>query len=658
MRIFFPVLEMRAIKFLAPYSNLIIPDYYLTMRFQNTLKILTVVLVSSVSFSYANEDKVTFKQGKQSIIKKDRSQYKAQLAKLKNPSLKPYLEYYYYQENLKTLPPEEIQKFLQKNSSALFYGQLKNAFFKTLSDQKKYDYILSHGKNESSNYLKCIYYDALLKTKPNEMDWNAFTTLWKNQQTLPSTCKTVEQTWLKHTKEITLIDNRVAAHILGLRFNQAKALLNKLPEGKRAYYQSLLSVIQSPASQLMTQKKYYNHSSKYYALAIKQWGKKDSTHALRGLSFAQKNKLLSESDYRSLRNLLAVYQAGRSDAIEPLKRIASIPKAEQTDDIKISGFKLEAKRGNCKNALDYLSRLSEKSQSEPTWIYWKAKQYECLKENEKANALYQSIASDVSFYGFLAADKINQPYTTLAAITKDRLTTAEPLNLSDIKLAFALFEVDENGFARQAWSRGIKNASQAQKHSASLAAFNKGYYDLAIRAGVSAKQPGAVYLRYPIGYKDLVTKTAAQYQFPNEVIYGLIRQESLYQPDVKSHANAYGLMQLLIPTAQKMANKLGEKRGSLYDPEANIRYGMAYLDDVSDKVGKVWPYVLASYNAGPHRVLDWIDPPPEDMELWIETIPFKETRGYVKSILENVVIYHYQQGQRAKISDYIHQFYH
>ena len=371
----------------------------------------------------------------------------------------------------------------------------------------------------------------------------------------------------------------------------------------------------------------------------------------------KKNQLVTNGDYSALRNLLAVYQAGRADAIDPLGRIESIPKNEQGDDVKISGFKLNAQVGNCDAALDYLDRLSIKASEDPTWTYWQGKMYQCIGNKTQATEAFKKIAGQTSFYGFLAADELNQPYSVLESIVKRKADKREALTNQSFKVALDLMKVNERNFAHQAWQQGLRTASQGQKNTASFVAYDQGYYDLGIRAGVAAKMPGALHIRYPMGYEKEVNQAAKLYGYPPELLWGLIRQESLFQPDVKSHADAYGLMQLLIPTAEKMAKKLGEKRGSLYDPVYNIRYGSAYLDDVSGVVGKNWSYILASYNAGPHKVKNWIDPPMADIVLWIESIPYRETRGYVKSILENVVIYHYQKGRKVRITEYLNSFY-
>lgn len=622
-----------------------------------TSMILSVSAFMHFSFALNAKEISAFTQGKEFIQKKNVAGYERSLAELKGTAIAPYLQYYYVQQNFKTLPQNSVLEFLKTNSNALFASSLSNDFYRYELNQKNYPFIIETLNTTSSQFLRCIYDDAVLQTSPNDFDAQRFQSYWVKVSTPLSSCLPVEKIWLEKYASSDVLDKKINELINNLQLKRAKFLLSYLPASKRDYYQSMVKIVENPAGQLMAQTQYFKDSSAFYALAVRQWGRNDSTNALKGLDFVKANQLVSNSDYIALRNLLAVFQAGRADAIDPLGRIQSIPKNEQGDDVKISAFKLNAQVGNCSAVLDYLDRLSVKAQEDPTWIYWQGKMYQCLGMANQATEKFSAIAHQTSFYGFLSADELNKPYAVLESIVQRKADAIEPLKDSSFKLALDLMAVNESNFAHQAWQQGIRTAKVGQTNAASFAAYDLGYFDLGIRAGVAAKMPGALHIRYPMGYRTEVEQAAQLYNYPTELLWGLIRQESLFQPNAKSHADAYGLMQLLIPTAEKIAKQLGEKRGSLYDPVYNIRYGSAYLNDVSGIVGNNWSYILASYNAGPHKVKNWIATPMNDPILWIESIPYRETRGYVKSILENVVIYHYQNGQKVRISEYIDDFY-
>jgi len=158
---------------------------------------------------------------------------------------------------------------------------------------------------------------------------------------------------------------------------------------------------------------------------------------------------------------------------------------------------------------------------------------------------------------------------------------------------------------------------------------------------------------FPRPYEDLVTAYSRQQEVDPALVQALIREESFFRSDVRSPANAYGLMQLLHGTARQVANGSGlkVKARDLYDPELNIRLGLEYLKTLLDRYDGRLYLALAAYNAGPHRVDRWLeDFPLADEEEFIEMIPFSETRNYVKNILRNYFFYryYYAGGERAE----------
>jgi soluble lytic murein transglycosylase len=141
---------------------------------------------------------------------------------------------------------------------------------------------------------------------------------------------------------------------------------------------------------------------------------------------------------------------------------------------------------------------------------------------------------------------------------------------------------------------------------------------------------------------DIITQESRAKSLDPYQVAGLIRQETVFMTRARSPARAYGLMQLLIPTAITTARKYGIDRSiteeSLYEPRLNIQLGTAYLRDQIDKFGKI-EYVAAAYNAGPGRAVQWRASLPAEMDEWAEAVPFKETRGYVQGVVRNRLQY-------------------
>ena len=180
-----------------------------------------------------------------------------------------------------------------------------------------------------------------------------------------------------------------------------------------------------------------------------------------------------------------------------------------------------------------------------------------------------------------------------------------------------------------------------QQNLAALNALKKVYPDFAqMKPEEMSREEWDVF--YPLNYWDSITAWAKTRNLDAHQVAGLIRQESVFDAKVKSGANAYGLMQLLVPTARLVGKRYGTQatinEAALFQPALNIELGTGYMRDQFDKFGRI-EYVAAAYNAGPGRVPGWRASLPAEMDEWVEAIPFKETRGYVQGVVRNTLQY-------------------
>lgn len=624
--------------------------------FQNSkrspLSLLLALLLMIPMFSSASNDNEaqSFKDGKQAIIKKDWATYNRSHQQLKNSTLLPYLEFYYYQERINESNPQEVLNFANKHANEPFANTLKSVLFKSRDQAKNYQFFLDNAQSANSLSLRCYLYNAQLQN--SILNVTEFQKEWSNQLLLPNNCANVESFWLARNDDQTLIKNKVAALVTAGHLGKAASLLESLPAADRDYYQYFINLLNNPSSLTKTET-FYGNASPLYTQVLKKWSSQNSLQAEEGLNFAKAKNLITNADYIKLRNRIAVFQAGRNDSIAPLQKILSIPESERDDQLIQWGFRLAAKAGDYKLALDLLSKLSPEAQAEDVWQYWLGRSLMETGNHTAARKHYEQIQNIPSFYGFLAADALQHNYAGIntAETKNDAATTLAPRFLMSLLLA----KVNEEYFSRTKWREALNNSTKEEQEAGSIAAFNAGFYNLSLQAAARARTESGLKYRYPSAYLPIIKKYSDDF-ITEPVVLGLIRQESLFHEKAKSQASAYGLMQLLIPTAESVSNSLNEsERESLYDPEANIRYGITYLKNLQENVGSCIPYLLASYNAGPHNVKKWIPKlnQPEDMALWIETIPFYETRGYVKNVLGNAVIYHALNDNPKRLSDYL-----
>jgi soluble lytic murein transglycosylase len=212
--------------------------------------------------------------------------------------------------------------------------------------------------------------------------------------------------------------------------------------------------------------------------------------------------------------------------------------------------------------------------------------------------------------------------------------------------------------ARRNWWQMVAGMNASQKTVAAKMAQNMGLHELAIFTVARAGNWDDLNLRFPILFRETVEKSAMQNMLPFAMIYGIIRQESVFKASVVSPAGAIGLMQIMPGTGKQLARQAGDRwrsSKSLYDPKKNVRYGSLYLKNLLERFGENMALAIAGYNAGPRMVSKWL---PDDhkiaADLWIDSIPFRETRRYVRYVLGYTMVYQNRlEAPENRISDYM-----
>lgn len=308
-----------------------------------------------------------------------------------------------------------------------------------------------------------------------------------------------------------------------------------------------------------------------------------------------------------------------------------------------------------------IGTMSAVNQQERVWQYWLARAYENTNRQADANKLYKQLATDFDYYGLLAKDRLKQPLT-LADIGGNQLPVVSKndeqkvMNNPYFARAFLLMQNNANlEHINREWNWAVRVAKENNQNSLILAAakmaHDYGYYHRSIHAidNTPAVKNGA--LSHPMPYQDSVIRHSRTVGIDPAWAYGIMRQESRFQPNARSGAAASGLMQIIPGTANQIARGLGEKTGNMGDPDTNIRYGTWFLNDLATRAGGQIAVATAGYNAGPNAARKWL--PSHGTiaaDQYVESIPYAETRAYVKHVMENATVYGTLLGQPMPIS--------
>jgi len=266
----------------------------------------------------------------------------------------------------------------------------------------------------------------------------------------------------------------------------------------------------------------------------------------------------------------------------------------------------------------------------------------------EANSLFAMLSTERHFYGWLAQEELE---ASLRAQPIEYVPTDEDIDAfaksEPVKRAEALQRLDMRWEAKLEWAVATDNLSDEQLIAAAEYAAKQKWYDLAVLTADKTKNVHNFNLRYPTPYRDLMQPAATDQALDEAWVYGIIRQESRFMHYAKSGVGAAGLMQVMPATAKWVAGKIGwanYHHGMLHDLDTNISLGTYYMRYTADMFNGQETMATAAYNAGPSRAKKWMANMPLEGAIYAETIPFSETRNYVKKVMANAHIYSRRLG--------------
>ncbi|MDE2306340.1 MAG: lytic transglycosylase domain-containing protein [Gammaproteobacteria bacterium] len=304
--------------------------------------------------------------------------------------------------------------------------------------------------------------------------------------------------------------------------------------------------------------------------------------------------------------------------------------------------------GDYAGALPWILHLPPALGAEPRWRYWYARAIDATTGFAAARPLYAQIAGLRDFYGYLAADRLHRPYSLQYRRSPvDRRLQRRLAARPGLVRAHELVRCAMQAQASAEWTAALADADPGTFVQAAEIASRWGWYRQAILTLKRANAWDDVRLRYPRPYRAAVLAASRRAHVPADWLFAIMRQESLFDAEAISPADARGLMQLRLETARRVARRSHLARPTaeaLLDPATALRLGAAYLRELLDRYAGALGPTLAAYNAGPGALARWRPPHSMDADVWIENIPYLETREYLQHIAEHIVAYAWVRG--------------
>lgn len=631
----------------------------LTARFPRIFWLLLPLLLSGLLSDHAagaslDTQRRLFLEAERALRAGD-SNSAAQLKReLVDYPLLPYLDYQDLKGRLTYGGRQEVDRFLKVYPDSPLSELVRGPWLNLLADQKRWQEYLDYYQPSDSLERRCQQAQALLATGRGETAYPQIELLWLTGASLSDACDPVFETW-RRAGQLT---PELAWKRFGLAMQSkggallARHLKRFFNSGDQVWAERWLRVHENPRLILEREEFASPHPQREAILlyGLERLSSQGAT-ATEGAwdSLRKRYTFSAEGAWQGERTLgLALIKA---DSPELLSRLARLQ--PPASDLKFHQKRLLAalKRKDWGRLLTWIEALPPlEAPEEERWRYWKGRALQQLGRHEEGRQLLTKVAQDRTYYAFLAADRIRVPYFLEhrpLAIEQERL--ARLAALPGARRARELLALDRKTDARREWRWLTQDMGVEDLKTAAKLAQQWDWHDQAIFTLARGKSWDDLELRFPVKYRGLVERQAEKYGLGAPWLLAIMRQESAFAEDARSRVGALGLMQLMPDTANTVARRLGQKQPTseaLLEPDKNIPLGAAYLSQVYRQLDRHPVLATAAYNAGPKNVARWLPEQTQDAEVWVEQIPFGETRDYVRRVMAYAIIYEKRLGQQ------------
>lgn len=577
------------------------------------------------------------------------SEFRRAMQALEGYALHPYLVYYDARSRVNHLGAEEAVALRGQLADMPLGERLYTAWLLAQARRGRWQTYRDHYVPQRRADARCYHARALYRTGDREAALALTPALWRVGESQPKACDPLFAAWMAQGAPseglawerlglaIGNNERRLARYLL--RFFKGAAAT-----AARAYYDGHVN----PGIARQT-RRFPDTERGHEALAhvLPRYARRDARRAAALWPGYRERLGLSDGvrAYIDERVTLALAREGDFPA-------ASTPPAEHSADFIDGMAQASVIHRQWRRAVPWIEAMSEANRQTQRWRYWLGRALGATGAVAEGDAVLANLAGERDYYGFLAAAGLGlEPALNDSGAQAPAAAQARVRGMGAVERMIELHAVGDLVNARREWNAVYDALAPAERAALVELAAELGWIDQAIFGASRAELKDHLALRFPTPFHDLFERYAVETNLPVSFLFAVARQESALNPKARSPVGARGLMQLMPATARATAKAARLPRpalASLYDPATNVRLGSHHMAQLMARYGNHRALAAAAYNAGTGRVKRWLAERPNlPTDVWIETIPFTETRGYVKGVLAFTVVYAGRLGEPA-----------
>mgnify|MGYP001411059067 FL=1 len=613
---------------------------------RHLISFIASLLLASVAHGASQDE--DFLAARDAFRAGDVIRYERYAKSLNDYALEPYIAYWRLRMRLEQASPEEVQALLDRAKDSPVANSLRVDWLKSLANKQQWDLFDAEYPQFAGEDGELLCYSLQSRLRAGGAEALSYArTLWFSGREQPDSCNalfdmltaqqmlTVDDIWARIRLALEAGNTGVArrvAEYLPAKEQPDGAVLSRIAINPQAFLDKKGFNLKTRAGRETVLFAVQRLARTSAQLAAQQWGKL--------------GEKFSDAERGYVWGLIAFQGAQRLDA-DALRWYAQA--GELTDAQLAWKVRAALRAQRWPDVLAAVDAMSAKESQDSAWRYWKARALKKLGRSPEAQALLAPLAVEFNFYGQLAAEELGGRGRMPATAFKPNRDEVQAMaKAPGFQRALVLYRLNLRYEGNREWMWTIRGFDDKQLLAAAEYARRNELYDRAINTAERTRDVHDFSMRYLAPYRDVMKEFVSQQQLDEAWVYGLIRQESRFIVDVKSSAGAAGLMQLMPATARWVAQKIGLKDyrwTRVSEVETNLNLGTWYLRHVLDTLDNHPVLASAAYNAGPGRARAWRADAPMEAAIYAETIPFNETRDYVKKVMSNASYYSQQFGQ-------------